>query len=237
MIGTMARTSDSVFWWGTGACIAASSVALALLSRNFEHGEGFAARPIVAVVAVLLAAGAVHAAVCLRAWRRPPPLAVVLPVALLARLVLLPSQPIQEDDIYRYLWDGRVAASGLDATTGLRTVGIREIPADLMGLDIGPTTVGTFASALRNAGTIIWNGPMGVFETPPFDHGTRAIARAMAHASDRGAVTIVGGGDSAAAVSEAGLDDRMTHVSTGGGASLEFLEGKPLPGVMALDDA
>lgn len=103
-------------------------------------------------------------------------------------------------------------------------------------LDIGPRTAESFARAIASAQTILWNGPMGVFETPPFDKGTSAIATAMANATDRGATTIVGGGDSAAAVAQAGLAERMSHVSTGGGASLEFLEGKPLPGVEALDD-
>ncbi len=111
------------------------------------------------------------------------------------------------------------------------------IPSGEAMLDIGPATAASYARAIATAGTVLWNGPMGVFEKSPFDAGTNAVARAMADATDRGATTIVGGGDSAAAVEEAGLATRMSHVSTGGGASLEFLEGRPLPGVAALDDA
>ena len=110
------------------------------------------------------------------------------------------------------------------------------IPADEAMFDIGPRTAESYGRAIASANTVLWNGPMGVFETPPFDQGTLAVARAMAAATARGATTIVGGGDSAAAVTHAGLAERMTHVSTGGGASLEFLEGRKLPGVEVLDD-
>lgn len=103
--------------------------------------------------------------------------------------------------------------------------------------DIAEETRQDFARRVRGAKTVVWNGPMGVFETPPFDQGTRALAQALADATAKGATTIVGGGDSAAAVAGAGLEDRVSHVSTGGGAALEFMEGKTLPGVAALDDA
>jgi phosphoglycerate kinase len=131
--------------------------------------------------------------------------------------------------------DALVAAS-LDDPSGVKTVSRDRIPAHMAMYDIGPDTVASFGKVIASAMTIVWNGPMGVFETPPFDTGTRAIAEAMAKATGRGAITVVGGGDSAAAVVEAGLESKMSHVSTGGGASLEFLEGKELPGVAALDD-
>jgi len=132
--------------------------------------------------------------------------------------------------------DAMVAPS-LDQAKGAKAVSRTAIPADQAMFDIGPDTIASYSRAIASAKTIIWNGPMGVFETPPFDRGTRAIAEAMASATAKGATTIVGGGDSAAAVAEAGLDKKMSHVSTGGGASLEFLEGKKLPGVEVLDDA
>ncbi|HJR51968.1 MAG TPA: phosphoglycerate kinase [Gemmatimonadales bacterium] len=132
---------------------------------------------------------------------------------------------------------GAVVGRELKAGTETRTVPRDRIPEEWAVYDIDPRSEVEFASRIEGARTVIWNGPMGVFETPPFDHGTLAIARAMANATGKGAVTVVGGGDSAAAVAQAGLEDRMTHVSTGGGASLEFLEGKKLPGVAALDEA
>jgi phosphoglycerate kinase len=110
------------------------------------------------------------------------------------------------------------------------------IAENSIGLDIGPDSISAFKSILADAGTIVWNGPMGVFEIDATAGGTYAIARAMADATQKGAVTVIGGGDSAAAVEKADLADRMTHISTGGGASLEFLEGKVLPGVAALSD-
>jgi phosphoglycerate kinase len=128
-----------------------------------------------------------------------------------------------------------MVAQRLDQPDGAHAVSRDRIPKGEAMFDIGPGAMKEFAEAIRSAKTVLWNGPMGVFETPPFDAATRAIANALAEATSRGATTIVGGGDSAAAVTEAGLADRMSHVSTGGGASLEFLEGKELPGVAVLD--
>ena len=123
-----------------------------------------------------------------------------------------------------------------DAGAAAHAVPRDAIPASEAMFDIGPRAAQHFAREIVAARTIVWNGPMGVFERPPFDAGTRAVAEAMARATDTGATTIVGGGDSAAAVEQMGLAARMRHVSTGGGASLEFLEGKTLPGVAALED-
>ncbi|MDQ2977518.1 MAG: phosphoglycerate kinase [Acidobacteriota bacterium] len=117
-----------------------------------------------------------------------------------------------------------------------KTIPIEFTNAGHAGMDIGVETVAHFRNALSDARTIIWNGPMGVFEEPPFNEGTIGIARAVAEAADRGATVIVGGGDSVAAVTQAGVADRITHISTGGGATLEFLAGKELPGVAALSD-
>jgi phosphoglycerate kinase len=131
---------------------------------------------------------------------------------------------------------GAVVGQKLEPGTPTQTVPRDRIPAGWAMYDIDQLTEQDYAAIIESAGTVLWNGPMGVFETPPFDHGTLAIAKSLARATERGAVTIVGGGDSAAAVAAAGLSGKMTHVSTGGGASLEFLEGKQLPGVAALDD-
>ena len=131
--------------------------------------------------------------------------------------------------------DATVAPS-IEEGKKAKAVSRENISADMAMLDIGPRTAESYSRAILSAKTVLWNGPMGVFETPPFDKGTRAIADAMAQATANGATTIVGGGDSAAAVEQAGLSSKMSHVSTGGGASLEFLEGKTLPGVAILDE-
>ena len=126
-----------------------------------------------------------------------------------------------------------VVAAEFSADAEAKLVG-GDIPDGYMGMDIGPETIKIFSDAVKDAGTVIWNGPMGVFEFPAFAEGTRAIAKALAETD---ATTIVGGGDSAAAVAQLGFADKMTHISTGGGASLEFLEGRELPGVACLLDA
>ncbi|HLI49821.1 MAG TPA: phosphoglycerate kinase, partial [Chthonomonas sp.] len=114
-----------------------------------------------------------------------------------------------------------------------QVVDVEHIPSDWEGADIGTKTIASFSKAVQGAGTVFWNGPMGIFEFAKFAEGTRAVAKALA---DSGAITIIGGGDSAAAVQQLGFADKMTHISTGGGASLEFLEGRPLPGVVVLQD-
>ena len=127
-----------------------------------------------------------------------------------------------------------LAATVLDGSAPGRVVSVEAMPVGLAGGDIGPATAAEFTGILRGARTILWNGPMGVFEVPAFAQGTLAVAHALAEATKAGAITVVGGGDSAAAVNQAGLESAVSHVSTGGGASLEFLEGRVLPGVAAL---
>lgn len=137
--------------------------------------------------------------------------------------VLLPTDVVTAQDLYH--------------ATEFRNVPRDSVPSGWSIYDLGEESRSRFAESLGKAKTVVWNGPMGVFESPPFDAGTVAMARAMATATERGATTIVGGGDSAAAVARAGLEDKMSHVSTGGGASLDLLAGKELPGIAALDDA
>ena len=126
-----------------------------------------------------------------------------------------------------------VIADKFDAEADSKVVASDSIPDGWMGMDIGPKSVELFSQAIKNAGTVVWNGPMGVFEMPRFAKGTEAVAKAVA---DSGCISIIGGGDSAAAVEQLGYADKMTHISTGGGASLEFLEGLELPGIAALND-
>ena len=127
-----------------------------------------------------------------------------------------------------------VVAASPDSADGIRTVGVREIPEDLMGLDIGPLTAAQFGQALQGAKTVVWNGPMGVFEKPAFAAGTLGVARAVAGC---GGFSVIGGGDTIAAVRQAGVMERIGYISTAGGAFLEFLEGRVLPGVAALGEA
>jgi phosphoglycerate kinase len=126
-----------------------------------------------------------------------------------------------------------VIADKFDANAQSKVVAVEQVPSDWRVLDVGPKTIDAFEKILANAKTVVWNGPLGVFEFPAFAQGTVEIAKRLAQS---GATTIIGGGDSAAAVEQAGVADKMTHISTGGGASLEFLEGRPLPGVAALQD-
>jgi phosphoglycerate kinase len=131
-----------------------------------------------------------------------------------------------------------VAATSFSADADHDVVPADAIPADRMGLDIGPDSSAVFAAKLSDADTIFWNGPMGAFEMAPYAAGTKALADALVEATERGALTVVGGGDSAAAVRQLGFsDDQFGHISTGGGASLEYLEGKKLPGLTVLEES
>ena len=141
----------------------------------------------------------------------------------LGKTLLLPVDAVCTDEFPNPI-DAEIATVVVDAD---------KIPADKMGMDIGPKTIELYANAVKSAKTVVWNGPMGVFENPILAKGTKAVAQALA---DTDAVTIIGGGDSAAAVNQMGFGDKMSHISTGGGASLEFLEGKELPGVAAAND-
>jgi len=124
-----------------------------------------------------------------------------------------------------------IATEGLEAEGPVEIFDVNAIPERLMGLDIGPLTAEEFSRAIEKSRTVLWNGPMGVFEKPLFAEGTRKLAESLAAATERGCLTVVGGGDTAAAVNEMGFSSRVSHVSTGGGASLEFFEGLSLPGI------
>ena len=129
-----------------------------------------------------------------------------------------------------------IIADAFDNNANTKVVDVNNIPEGWMGLDIGPKTIEKFLKEIAKTKTIIWNGPMGAFEMENFANGTKVVAEGLAKATDDGAITVVGGGDSAAAISQFNLDDRISHISTGGGASLEFLEGKKLPGIEALSE-
>ncbi len=145
-------------------------------------------------------------------------------------------QTAREKNIRMLLPEDVVAATEFSADAETRRASIETIPENMMGLDIGPKTIDTYSREILQAKTVVWNGPMGVFEIESFAKGTIAIAQALADATAKGTISIVGGGDSAAAVMKAGVASGITHISTGGGASLEFLEGKALPGIAALND-
>ena len=130
-----------------------------------------------------------------------------------------------------------IIAEKFDEHAPHKTVSVKEIPDGWMGLDIGADSLATFKAELEPCKTVVWNGPMGVFEFEAFAKGTFGVAEALAEVTDKGGITIIGGGDSVAAVNKAKLNARMSHISTGGGASLEMLEGKVLPGVACLDNA
>ena len=142
-------------------------------------------------------------------------------------------QKAQDQGVKLLLPQDHVIAAEFKADAAHRICSNDDFPADWMALDIGPRTIAQYADTLAKAQPVIWNGPMGVFEFDAFATGTMAVAKAIA---DSSALSIIGGGDSVAAVNKSGLEGRMTHISTGGGASLEFLEGRALPGVLALTD-
>merc|ERR1712008_553850 len=129
-----------------------------------------------------------------------------------------------------------VLADAFSEDAATKVTAVDDMSGEWMGLDIGPDSISAFGEVIAQSNTVVWNGPMGVFEMPSFAKGTTAVAEMLADATARGATTIVGGGDSVAAINQAGLGEKVSHISTGGGASLELLEGKVLPGVAALTD-